>query len=178
MVAVWIAASRPSLVSRIVADGAGAGRRRPSGRALIFPTAEIAKSLSSLRVGAIIAGTEKAVFAHVVRNRGCGRTFCDDCTTKRFELPASFKAKGKQRVCDDCYYLLVQVLRFSPPRFIYGAQLSADSNPDQFPPKPGNAHLNILNINSPYDSSSSYSQCKDVEKCRTETLERIKAVLR
>ncbi len=35
--------------------------------------------------------------------------FCDDCTTKRYELPPSFKLKGKQRVCDDCYYLLVRV---------------------------------------------------------------------
>lgn len=40
---------------------------------------------------------------------GCGRMFCDDCTSKRYELPATFKIKGKQRVCDDCYYLLVQV---------------------------------------------------------------------
>lgn len=71
--------------------------------------------------------------------RGCGRVFCDDCTSKRFELPPSFKSKGKQRVCDDCYYLLIQ--------------MSAESNPDQYPPKP------------------------DIEKCKSESLERIKAVL-
>ncbi len=55
--------------------------------------------------------------------RGCGRCFCDDDSSKRYELPPSFKQVGKQRVCDECYYLLVQ--------------LSVETNPDLHPPKPG-----------------------------------------
>eukprot|EP00053_Salpingoeca_punica_P026911 m.22237 g.22237 ORF g.22237 m.22237 type:complete len:314 (+) comp9173_c0_seq1:90-1031(+) len=54
--------------------------------------------------------------------RGCGGVFCDDCSTKRKELPEGFKLKGKQRVCDNCFFALVQA--------------EVANNPDEHPPKP------------------------------------------
>lgn len=41
--------------------------------------------------------------------RSCGKIFCSECCSHRTELPPTFKFKGKQRVCDDCYFYLVEL---------------------------------------------------------------------
>lgn len=89
--------------------------------------------------------------------------FCDDCTSKRYELPATFKIKGKQRVCDDCYYLLVQVAKIGARSHAW--QVSVDSNPDQFPARPGLCTCCGLTVT-------------DVAALKAGVLERIRGVLR